>query len=926
MYQIQTVRLAAVAVVAALAMSACVDGAGADPANTPDTPDAAEVGPEGDADAPDAGFTCKGDAPDSTPVVVTTEINGWWVSVDSGGGAWSIRRSEDEEPVLSGPGTCDDGTSEADTSPIRLGSGEAAVKNSFGNFDIDLFSERASLEWLSAADASPEVDQSDGQLVVRWPLEGDRGPDSAAELRFAPDGEENLSVSLSSTDDALTSGELSMDCQPDEAFFGLGSQATGMDLRGRTYPLWTQEQGNGKPEDGGIFPLNNTSEAAYAPMGIWHSSAGYSAVIGHDSYSEIDLCETREGRAQLRSHRALPEFVLVDGDGPKDRLEQITEYTGRLDPRPPAWVFGTWVDAVDGPWRLDEVAQRVRAADIPVSAIWTEDWIGGESTTTGFRLSYKWEWDEPTYPELPDQIDGLQADGFAFLGYFNPFIPRTVPGWQEATEAGYLIKNADGEDYTFQDPAFRTASLVDLTNPDTLSWLREYQLTAAEELGLDGWMADFAEWLPHDAQLHSGEVGWEVHNRYPLLWQEANRAALVEAHEDQSPDNDWTFFARSGWASTNGGSAGLAATMWGGDQNTDWKYDDGFPTVVPIGAHLGMSGVAVFGSDIAGYNSLGTSNTDKELFFRWSAAAAFHPLMRTHHGGDRCDNWHFGRDAETLAHFRRWASVHTLLFPYFDRLVDDATERGLPITRHPYLVEPDSPALWDGDNYQFFVGDHLLVAPVLEEDASSRPVTLPDRGWWPLFGDEPLGQTGSGDDGAVTIDPEASVTEVPAFVRPGTALPLLSEVVDSLYGSSNATTTDLDDVADSLRVALYPDADGHVELAERDGLSVFGTAWMDGGIDWSQATVDDVVLPACGDVDAQTSCVDADAGTARLVDVEETTLRVGPARLEVAADTPTDFEVGVGGDAFGELAEPTEYTGLNADAPSWCEGAPDAEQ
>ncbi|MFW6058112.1 MAG: hypothetical protein ACOC9W_04575 [Persicimonas sp.] len=123
MYQIQTVRLAAVAVVAALAMSACVDGAGADPANTPDTPDAAEVGPEGDADAPDAGFTCKGDAPDSTPVVVTTEINGWWVSVDSGGGAWSIRRSEDEEPVLSGPGTCDDGTSEADTSPIRLGSG-----------------------------------------------------------------------------------------------------------------------------------------------------------------------------------------------------------------------------------------------------------------------------------------------------------------------------------------------------------------------------------------------------------------------------------------------------------------------------------------------------------------------------------------------------------------------------------------------------------------------------------------------------------------------------------------------------------------------------------------------------------------------------------------------------------------------------------
>jgi sulfoquinovosidase len=561
---------------------------------------------------------------------------------------------------------------------------------------------------------------------------------------------------------------------------------------------------------------------------------------------------------------------------------------------------------------------------VPVSAIWTEDWIGAESTQTGYRLSYAWQWDDELYPDLPDQISSLHGAGFAFLGYFNPFVPATVEMWDEGTEDGYLINDQDGETYAFQDPAFRTASLVDLTDPDAVAWLRDYQRHAAEELGIDGWMADFAEWLPHDARMHSGETGWEVHNRYPLLWQEANRSALVEAHAQQSPANDWTFFARSGWASINGGSAGTTPTMWGGDQDTNFKYDDGFPTIVPIGAHLGLSGVAIFGSDIAGYNSLGTTNTDKELFFRWSATGAFHPLMRTHHGGDECDNWHFERDADTLEHFRRYASIHTLLFPYFSGLVDEATAFGWPLTRHPYLVEPTRSALWTGSQYQFFLGDDLLVAPVLERGADSREVTLPEAGWWPLFGQAPVNEVSDVDGEAVSASVDADITEIPVFVRPGTALPLLYEVVDSLYGASEPDVTELDDVADKLRVALYPDADGHVELRNREGMSIFGTGWDDNAqADWSTATVDGSTLEACESVDEATSCVDADREVVRLVGVSDATLQVGQRRLELTADTPHDFLIGLAANAWGPWSAPTTYSGDNADAPSWCEGSPD---
>jgi alpha-glucosidase len=102
--------------------------------------------------------------------------------------------------------------------------------------------------------------------------------------------------------------------------------------------------------------------------------------------------------------------------------------------------------------------------------------------------------------------------------------------------------------------------------------------------------------------------------------------------------------------------------LWAGDQNTDWSLDDGYPSVVPISVHVAAAGVSMFGSDIAGYTSVTVPNTTKELFYRWTTMGAFHPVMRTHHGSDKCGNWSFDRDTETTAHFRRYASIHTRLF------------------------------------------------------------------------------------------------------------------------------------------------------------------------------------------------------------------------------------------------------------------------
>ena len=715
--------------------------------------------------------------------------------------------------------------------------------------------------------------------------------ESAASLVFAEGDAGGLLIELRHD---VQSAEYRVRCGADEAFFGLGTQVTSMNLRGRTYPLWTEEQGNGKPESGGSFPFNNPPESAYAPMGVLHSTAGWSAVVSHDGYTEVDLCETDEAFVAIRSHRADPGFVFVDGS-PRERMTAVTEYVGRVRDDIPAWAFGLWVDSVKGPDRLAEVTTALRDNEIPASAIWSEDWIGGSSSMFGFRLSYDWVWDEEQYPDLPATIDDLHARGFAFLGYFNTFVPQPTSIWPIAQANGYLVADATGQPIVFLDPAFRNAGLVDLFNPDAVAWLRTYQMTALTDIGLDGWMADFSEWYP----LEAPDV-WERHNVYPLEWQRVNDAHMREAR----PDGNYVFFPRSGWASVNGGSGGVAPVMWGGDQNTDWKYDDGFPTIIPIAAHVGLSGVPIFGSDIAGYNSVGQiENTTKELWFRWAATAAFHPLMRTHHGGDECENWNFDRDTETLTHLRRWSSVHGLLFPEFQRLYTEAQTLGWPISRHPWLVEPEQPALWAGDQYAWFLGDDIWVAPVLTEGATTRDVVLPGQGWWPLFGDAPTD--------ASTVTVNAAVTEVPVFVRPGRALVLAGEAVDSFYGATDGVTTDLDDVAERYRVALYPNAAGEVDAGGGSPFQLGGRELAT--FDPAGATFNGDALPICADPVAE-SCIDGEL--VWLVDVFAGSLVAG-GTVDVDSPTAITLAIGLGAHAWGELAMPTSYA-PNPDAPTWC--------
>ena len=395
---------------------------------------------------------------------------------------------------------------------------------------------------------------------------------------------------------------------------------------------------------------------------------------------------------------------------------------------------------------------------------------------------------------------------------------------------------------------------LDVTDAEAVEWFKGY-LAEAEAQGLDGSMTDFGEWVPFDAQFEDGSTGAETHNRYPLLWQKANR----EFWDAARPDGDFLFYVRSGYT----GTQQFAPAFWGGDQNTTYDRLDGLGSVVTLGVNLGLSGIPFYGHDIAGYSAFAIEGvedtpTDRELFLRWASIGAYTPMMRTHHGSRYGENWSFEggpnpakpeeplADPSTLEVWKTLAAEHISLFPYQQAYGQEAVERGVPIMRHPLLVYPDDPvfagelpdepawaefdavSLPEGETFQYFLGDELLVAPVIDEGATERPVYLPSGDWVEIHTGERIG-------GPTTVTAPAEPGEIAVYAPAGAVIPRLPEGVETLAPTDDPDIVDHTDVEDELVVDVVAGADGSFTLVDGTSFELTGDAVFGGEV---TATVD----------------------------------------------------------------------------------------
>lgn len=617
-----------------------------------------------------------------------------------------------------------------------------------------------------------------------------------------------LALSLRYTPAApgATRAGFSADCDADDHFLGFGGHAMDVDHVGQAFPLWVGEPGIGKTldeEEPPGFPLEGTRHDASFPMPFALRPHHADGVI-FDTYGrvEVDLCKADPGRWEMIAWDDEASLVLLAGAGPLEVVQGLTALTGRLE-LPSPWVFAPWSDAIRGPERVREVAARLRELGAPASVIWSEDWKGAEDTVTGFRLKGEWFVDESFYPDAAGLADELEGQGYKWFGYFSPFLDVGDATYEDALANDVVVKTVDGEPYVFKGVRFQDTTLVDVSTPQGRTWAAGY-FRDALDLGFDGWMCDYAEWLPVDAKLGLGPLGLDHHNQYPEWWQ--------QAHQEGIEGYDATFFCRSGWLRTTG----FAPVVWAGDQSTDFATDDGLPTVVAMGLGYGASGVPVFTHDVAGYQSLLTEPSTKELWFRWAALGAYSPIYRLHHGSSTDENHQWDTDAETEAFYVATTREHMRLWPYRYGLARRAADEGTP------MVLPTG-FLHRGEDWgrmdAWMLGDALLVAPVLEAGVTSRDVALPSGvDWWTWPELQPA-----------TSGPQpADLERIPVFAAEGTTVPTFDPIPDTLVEGAQVATPF--ETADAFRTVYLIGGGG--DFVEGDG-----TTYTPSGTPTGAATV-----------------------------------------------------------------------------------------
>ena len=134
------------------------------------------------------------------------------------------------------------------------------------------------------------------------------------------------------------------------------------------------------------------------------------------------------------------------------------------------------------------------------------------------------------------------------------------------------------------------------------------------------------------------------------------------------------------------------------------------------------------------------------------------------------------------------------LFPYVWTYAKGLASDGRAIERPLGLAYPELGAHpWD----TYLLGEHLLVAPVVEAGARSRAVLLPPGSWVDWW-------TGELHEGSRTIERAAPLELLPLYARAGALIPLLRPTIDT---TAQATAPGVESFASDpgvLHVALTP--------------------------------------------------------------------------------------------------------------------------
>jgi alpha-glucosidase (family GH31 glycosyl hydrolase) len=664
--------------------------------------------------------------------------------------------------------------------------------------------------WTAAGEARDQFIQLTEGVIPAEELERPQ-PVDPADVKVELD-DERVTIEIAPPPSSFRLGA-EWEARPGERFTGLGARhGEQLDQTGRRVRLGADRRYTGPDCPPDMLDVGGIPQGDYAPVPWLLASRGYALWIetGGDGV-ELDLghrvsVSTRAAAGPFRLH------VLTDPT-PAARLRRFLRLSGSLPGLLPEWAYGHWKsrDVYEHQRDVEDDFEGYGRHALPLDAIVIDSpWETQYNT---------WEPNPHQFDDFEDMVSRFRSHGVRTVVWVTPWVnlesadgqrppdPESerlhrepAPNYEPAARAGHFVKTADGEPFVARW-WMGTGSPIDFTSPAADEWWRELAKKVLA-LGVEGIKADDGEgyYFPPDVRFADGRTGADAAWAYGLLYRRSMQRALDEVHPGAG-----VLFGRSGWT----GQQGVGVT-WGGDQASDfWSLE----TLVTATLTAAASGFSNWSHDVGGYlgERLG-SRCPKELLLRWAWFGCFTPLMQAH-GRFAQEAWTY--DSETLASYRAAVLLHERLVPYVRAAAATARRTGLPIVRPLLLTDPEDERGWTlADQYGY--GPALWVAPVLEDGAREREVSLPRGDWIDFWSEER--HRGGGE-----LLAPAPPDRIPVYVRAG------SIVVTYPAEHVAAGLGDTPESDRPLEAALYGEPPlGHTSVRLADGTRI---RWRDG--DWS---------------------------------------------------------------------------------------------
>jgi alpha-glucosidase/alpha-D-xyloside xylohydrolase len=508
----------------------------------------------------------------------------------------------------------------------------------------------------------------------------------------------------------------------------------------------------------------------------------------HQPFGTFDFTGAESKFLPAEPEQALPlDIFFVGSREPKIIMSEYARLTGHAA-MPPLWSFGYQQSHRTLASREEVLAEAktFREKKLPCDAL---IYLGTGFCPSGWNTANgSFDWNSRVFPDPKHILDELHQDHFKVV-----------------LHAVILCDELRG---SARDPC----SSGRFDEAEAGCYWDAHRKDFAE--GVDGWWPDEGDPLDIKSRLMRNRMYWEG----PQLDRANERPFALH---------------RNGYA----GMQRYASFLWSGDVFSTWET---LKTHVPLAINTALTGIPYWGTDIGGF--VPTKEFTSELYLRWFQFGAFCPLFRCHGRAWKLRlpwGWNTGdtgpkemgsyngvalpdpsqlHDARVEPICRKYLELRYRMLVYLYSVVHECTTTGMPIMRSLWLHYPDDPnAVARGD--EFLWGRDVLVAPVVEQGATSRHVYLPKGDWWDFW-------TGDRIEGGREVTRAVDLETIPLYIRAGAILPLGPV---KQYAEER--------VDQPLSVSIYPGSDGSFLLYEDDGktFDYRKGEWMGTQMDWNDA-------------------------------------------------------------------------------------------